>query len=670
MQARLLATGRIAAATLLILVAGCETLPERPPKVKDGVAYGVVDGLFQHRFWHYYARGLSFADGGFWDDAEADLREAIRQRDEDQRMARSYGMHFMDYFPHGELGVVLFQKARSSGSPALMAEAVSELERSVAQVKYAKAEYYLDLARKASIQTGSGTPGKPEITIAAPAEGTVTNAFSITVSGMARDAGAFVRRIRVGGKPVRVDVSEKAVPFAQAVALSSGENRITVVAVNLAGAAESRTIRVQVDRAGPVISGDGDLFDDFGLASVTAGGRTIPVSGRQVRLQDIGLALPGSGADIAVADIAGNVTHARIGPAGMPASRAEPPLLAGGDNPWDEMTDAGPWIALGEAPASLNLTLNQPAERSTYIDRAVIDGTIRAGEPSTRLTIRDGQGETVLYVEPPRENYHFSCLAGLKEGDNFFSVRAETPSRKTDEMTVRIHRHIPVIHQTEARMKMALSPFQRTLVGPADATLNTGFESRLREALLDNEPERFADVMEMPPESEGKTGPRKGIQTAAKDMGAHAILFGRVEGRVNSQGKNSLIIRARLEDVEGTRIIKEGETEVFGEDVDLDNVSDRLDALAQFMAVKLVDELPLVEGRVVEKTGSQLGLDIGQREKMKRGLDLIVYEAAAEDADPLILGEAKIIQTAETQSKARLYREEKEVKTQNAVITR
>jgi len=89
----------------LVLILGvlslccCSGSPQRPVYIKDGKEYGKVQGSFRHKWWNYYERGLSFQEGKFYSDALLDLREAIQQRKKDQRMARTYGMHFIDYFP-------------------------------------------------------------------------------------------------------------------------------------------------------------------------------------------------------------------------------------------------------------------------------------------------------------------------------------------------------------------------------------------------------------------------------------------------------------------------------------------------------------------------------------------------------------------------------------------
>ena len=101
----------IVSIAFILLILGSYGCTQEPinTHVKDGKTFGTVAGSFRNRWWNYYERGLSFADGGFFKEAAADLQEAIRQRDKDQRMARTYGMHFVDYFPHREMGIIYFE---------------------------------------------------------------------------------------------------------------------------------------------------------------------------------------------------------------------------------------------------------------------------------------------------------------------------------------------------------------------------------------------------------------------------------------------------------------------------------------------------------------------------------------------------------------------------------
>ena len=116
----------------------CAPEPSKSSYMRNGKEYGKVGGaFFRHRWWNHYERGLSFAEGEFYQEALADLKEAISQREKDQRMARTYGMHFIDYFPHRELGIVYYQIGN-------LEKAREELQLSLSQFPTSKARYYLD----------------------------------------------------------------------------------------------------------------------------------------------------------------------------------------------------------------------------------------------------------------------------------------------------------------------------------------------------------------------------------------------------------------------------------------------------------------------------------------------------------------------------------------------
>ena len=91
---------------MLLLCACCMT-PKRPPMIgNDSQTYGIVEGLFQHRWWTYYERGQSFTDGAltyYLEDpadltkamhylkiAEADFTDAISLRRTDQFRAMKW----------------------------------------------------------------------------------------------------------------------------------------------------------------------------------------------------------------------------------------------------------------------------------------------------------------------------------------------------------------------------------------------------------------------------------------------------------------------------------------------------------------------------------------------------------------------------------------------------
>ena len=142
---------------VIVVILSCAQKPAGTVYVKNGKQYGQVAGTFRHRWWNYYERGVSYADGEFYPEAVSDFKEAIRQRESDRRRARTYGMHFADYFPHRELGIVHYflgdlQSARQ------------ELELSLMQFPSAKARFYLDRVRKSLIEKQKKAVSPPFLT--------------------------------------------------------------------------------------------------------------------------------------------------------------------------------------------------------------------------------------------------------------------------------------------------------------------------------------------------------------------------------------------------------------------------------------------------------------------------------------------------------------------------
>ena len=108
------------------------------------------------------------------------FQAAIQQRHDDQRHARTYGMHRSDYFPHRELGIVYYRQGRHP-------EAIDELTTSLSSVDTAKAKFYLNRARRSFLQQTRRDTAAPRIVFTTPPDGLLTNRLSVTVAGYAED---------------------------------------------------------------------------------------------------------------------------------------------------------------------------------------------------------------------------------------------------------------------------------------------------------------------------------------------------------------------------------------------------------------------------------------------------------------------------------------------------
>src|SRR3989442_4875237 len=231
---------------LLLGVIGC-AVERGKVYVKDGVRYGVTSGqIWRDRWWNYYERGVSYAAGEFWDEAMADFQAALAQYHQDERRARTYGLHVLDYFPHRELGVVYYRLARYP-------EAIRELETSLGTLETAKTKFYLNRARKALLEQRGGDTTPPRIRLESPADGVLTNRFAVTVRGRAED-DTSVAALTINGQPLFVELAAPLLPFSQEVALHEGPNTIDVVAVDLLGHVTQQRLRVYADHQGPLIS--------------------------------------------------------------------------------------------------------------------------------------------------------------------------------------------------------------------------------------------------------------------------------------------------------------------------------------------------------------------------------------------------------------------------------
>jgi len=83
-----------------------------------------------------YANGLDAAEEQDWQKAVSHFQEALRGNPTDNEHVRTYGLHFIEYFPHRELGICYYHLGEHSS-------ALRELQLSVNQQSSARAQDYL-----------------------------------------------------------------------------------------------------------------------------------------------------------------------------------------------------------------------------------------------------------------------------------------------------------------------------------------------------------------------------------------------------------------------------------------------------------------------------------------------------------------------------------------------
>ncbi len=363
--------------------------------------------------------------------------------------------------------------------------------------------------------------------------------------------------------------------------------------------------------------------------------------------------------EVKARDLAGNITSTRIFVSGAGRNSGFSHLLAQNNIPSKTV--------FSESVSSfVELTLNNPAaERATYLDHALIDGMIRSNEHMVKLFINGKE----MVPGTPRKVYHFSCLIPLEKGENYIDVMALTPSHHSDSLALNINKKIPVAKMTESRLKIVLDDFE--FAEDNKMQMSRGFENRLASAIRKHKPCRFSSIDHLRTD---RTIYRETARKEAKKNGFDCILFGYIEERENSSKKTSIRITAWLEDTEDGNVLVE-DTDVYGEDADKDNISEVLDALSGYMNMKLTDELPVVEGNILERKEKNITVDFGKKENVKKGMKLIVYELEEPGSDSRSdeeLGEAIIKKVSQERSYAYLnkVKNNQAIKPKQNVITR
>jgi len=311
-------SGNIGLITIAMFMAfGCNSLEEVSPKLKDGRVYGKIPH-FKHRWYHYYARGLSFAEGEFYTEACSDLIVTMNKRQNDQRNARTYGFHFIDYFPHRELGIIYYRQKKIKA-------AINQLEISLSSEKSARAEFYLDLARKFHIQSNKLDHHPPEIIITSPKQKDITNVPNLSIQGYVTD-DTFVKHIYIGKRQIRMDLSQEKKTFSVNVPLKTGQNEIVIQAKDLMDKSSHLNLLISMDRNPPLIGIENvkikesmlflsaTAFDSNGLGRIVVDKSSQDANGsKQIKISRSFELSPGQkNIYIKVCDQAGNWTYANI----------------------------------------------------------------------------------------------------------------------------------------------------------------------------------------------------------------------------------------------------------------------------------------------------------------------------------------------------------------------
>ncbi len=650
----------VAAALVMGLVVGCAAPPAQTPE-----QHPTAGQLFRHRWWNYYVRGLQSAERQDFAAALADLDLAVQQRAADQRMARTYGMHFIDYFPHRERGVINWLRGD-------LQAARNELEQSLAHYPSAKARYYLDQVRKALIKRQGVKAPPPQLEVTLPSQQGWTRDDPIRLSGHVRDAN-FVSDVRVNGVPLFMEGARTQFDFEHLLTLPQGQHTVTVMATNLAERSTRRQVRIQVDRQGPWLVVErissqkggtlfqGTLFDQAGTASVAVNNIPVPITpGRQASLRFM-LPADQETLKIEARDRLGNTTLVNLARDQWQGMRVSAPLLAGLQT---GTALAGLWGTRDNAPPLIRIP-DWADSQTVYVDQVVLTGSVYDKGKVIELRIND---QAVL----PKAGalVFFSHFVALKTGPNRITIDCRDAQGQRTTQQITIIRKKPKALLLDQRLRMGVLPFEmRGEISAAGFAFQDNFihqlvrlqrfqvvERERLDAILQEQKLSGSPLIDTP------TAVRLGRLAAAQTMVAGTMIATRTGTEVIG----------RVIDSETAEILTT--VDVYNEINTLPGFSD----MARSLALKIQREFPLVDGLVVDKQGNIIFTDLG-REKLRVQRRVIVYQdrpvshpvtGRSMGSDHQVLGQARVIQCGPQHSKAKLQSGyDPQIKPQHKVIT-
>lgn len=659
---------RLARVVLVASICGfavsCAVEPGRV-YIKDGKQYGVFSGnIWRGRWWNHYERGVSYASGAYWDEAIADFQAAIGQRDEDQRRARTYGLHFIDYFPHRELGIVYYRQGRYR-------ESVRQLEASLASVDNAKAKVYLNRARRAQLlQTGLDRTA-PRLRLDGPTDGLVTNRFSTTVSGRAED-DTYVAAIAIQGQDLFIELAEPQVAFSQDIALRDGINRIDVVAVDLLGNETRQQIAVRLDRQGPLLSIDrvevtgtpprqrariqGFVSDQSAVTSFHLAGELIAQPAERAFAHEVPVPSGAKALPFEAVDAAGNVTRGNIAltlptPVREGKTIAPPPRVRWASHaPGSVLTDAGAvplavtQLTQAQAPPAPVINLYDITDEDTVFDeRLYLTGEVLDAQAIISFAIN---GTPLLQHRQPRQLF-FGAFFPLREGPNPFRLEATNRAGNAVEHTISVKRELPPQQQIGSRLRVSLLPLVKK---GTPSVLSEAIDDQLLNILVN---QRRFDLVERV-QLDQILQEHKLSQSPIVDP-ATAIRLGKL---INAEGTligtvveqpHALEVLIRFVDVETSQI--HAAVDVY-DDVEAEQhlPRQRLRTLIEGLAWKLKQAFPLVQGWVLSKEDDGMLIDLTQRHHIRPQMKLIVFR---EQTIPHPIT-GRLLQTSEMLGEARI----------------
>lgn len=439
-------------------------------------------GAFRGRWWNYYDRGVWHLANQRYAEAKDDFDRALAGRTRDAWSARTYGLHFQEFFPNREMGIALYHEGDLDGAEAF-------LTQSTEQVDSARAWYYLDRIKRDKIAQGIiSDDAAPSISSAEFGGNVLLRDLDVPVSLTVADDNG-VTDVTVLGERLYQRKSETEKTFETQIRLEEGEHPVPVELADLADKTTSEQYTVTIDTTSPSIAYIGYVpgvvtqessytlrgvaMDDHGVTSVRLDDEAFQGPGGEMKYP-FELNLPLSAGEntfkLAVSDAAGNDNVVAIqifqGDRNTAAAklwwleqRAPERLkvaMVGGPAFLAAVLDTA--YAQAAVPVSIEVEFPEvPSDRSPYKrniipikGKVVAPGGVAAVQVDNRDVVPEDTPEGATTIE-------FQRRVGLEVGENDINVVAQDAAGERAENPLIIEAQYPLLNDPETFMPIAVS---------------------------------------------------------------------------------------------------------------------------------------------------------------------------------------------------------------------
>ncbi len=640
--------------------------------------YGCAHKAFKYQWWHYYERGILYAEADRLEDAKSDFLNALKRRDQEKQSPRMYGRHWFrsgssdflsqgfGYFPRRELGIIFYRQN-------LFSRAIRELELSYKNNPTTRAAVYLNRARKEWIKQQKSDKSRPffeklYVNGTEAGKGIIvhTNRKKVVVRGAISD-DTFVSMVKVNNKSLPMRISTKKFNFHTLVSLKNGLNAIPVTAIDLSGKESHLNINIYVDRIGPVISTDGikqepsgkyfDIWiaDNVGIGEIIINGKNTFYHGSKEISIRIKASENNKNISIRAKDLAGNVTVMNY-PLEKVVVKKE--CFVAENNLKSEVPDFNFSICMNkkitkkgfidrERPViHLSGFDNSRDTFVSYMTDIVVEGRVTDNDKVDELFFN---GQKIHLWG--KENA-FSGIFSLNRDPNLPNLLIISAFDRAGNQARRqlyIYRKIPKPLKFEERLKILVGDFA------TDNKIDVNF---------------FSEYLSIVMSKQKRFYPVSNYEKRRPDY----ILKGRIfPQRHWAEVVAGLYVKNETGEYDFLKLRVDAylEKECFLKKSEIKN--DVLTELVKRLHYRLAQELPLVEGYVIKRLDKKtIVTDIKADTGIKKGMDLIVYNFTQDkEQDAIVAGLANInLVTADNTSALLTKVKKDDIKKGYMVITR